>query len=476
MRCHPREQRYPGMKLKFLGGAGEVTGSCTLVEAGNARFLVDCGMFQGGHEAWAKNQAALDFDLRRLDFVLLTHAHIDHSGLLPRLCALGYRGPVHVTATTAELLEVMLIDSAHLQEKEAEWRSRHRDARRRQAMAPLYNVNQARACLEQLHARSYDAEFCPHTNVTCTFRDAGHILGSAIVEVRVRTAAGTRRLVFSGDLGQAANGLLPAPHAVDGADVLLVESTYGNRLHKTPQETQSELIAAISGTLAQGNVIIPAFAVGRTQAVLYALAALARSGMLPPLRVFIDSPMAEKATLITRRHLELLAAHVRDLDRWMRSAPAQFQLRYTHEVEDSMALNQIRAGAIIISASGMCDAGRIKHHLRWNLPRSACAVLITGFQAEGTLGRRLVNGARNVRIFNDDIPVRARLHTIGGLSAHADRDGLLDWLRGFAHAPANTFVVHGEGETAAGFRDEIGRRLGWTGVEAPLQGEVRTIE
>ncbi|MBE0621795.1 MAG: MBL fold metallo-hydrolase [Burkholderiales bacterium] len=463
------------MKLSFLGGAGEVTGSCTLVETGDARFLVDCGMFQGGHEAWEKNQRALDFDLRHLDFVLLTHAHIDHSGLLPRLSALGYKGPIHVTATTAELLEVMLLDSAHLQEKEAEWRSRHRDARRRHTVDPLYNVNQARACLEQLRTVAYETEFSPHPGFSCVFHDAGHILGSAIVDVRLRTAAGMRRLVFSGDLGQAANGLLPAPRRIDSADVLLVESTYGNRLHKTSENTRAELIAAISGTLANGNVIIPAFAVGRTQSVLYALADLARSGTLPPLRIFIDSPMAEKATLITRRHLELLAPDVRDLDRWMRSNPAELQLRYTHEVEESMALNQIRAGAIIISASGMCDAGRIKHHLRWNLPRSACAVLITGFQAEGTLGRRLVDGARNVRIFNDDIPVRAQLHTIGGLSAHADRDGLLDWLRGFARAPGHTFVVHGEHDTAVDFAEDVKRKLGWTRVEAPERGDARTV-
>ena len=463
------------MRLSFLGGAGEVTGSCTLVEAGEVRFLVDCGMFQGGHDAWAKNLAALDFDLHRLDFVLLTHAHIDHSGLAPRLVALGYRGPIHVTAATAELLNVMLLDSAHLQEREAEWRARHSDARRRHVMPPLYSAAQARACLRQLHTIAYETEFRPHGAVTCRFHDAGHILGSAIVDARVRVPAGTRRLVFSGDLGQAANGLLPAPARIDGADVLLVESTYGNRLHKTPGETQAELLAAISGTLDKGNVIIPAFAVGRTQAVLYALAELARARKLPPLRVFIDSPMAEQATLITRRHLERLAPQVRELDHWMRGRPRELDLRYAHDVEESIALNQIRSGAIIISASGMCDAGRIKHHLRWNLPRSACAVLITGFQAEGTLGRRLVDGARNVRIFNDDIPVRARLHTIGGLSAHADRDGLLDWLGGFAHAPGRTFVVHGERETAAGFADAVKGRLGWTGVEAPQRGEVHTI-
>ena len=452
-----------------------MTGSCTLVEAGEVRFLVDCGMFQGGRDAWAKNLAALDFDLHRVDFVLLTHAHIDHSGLAPRLAALGYRGPIHATATTAELLEVMLLDSAHLQEKEAEWRSRHSDERRRHAMPPLYNVNQARACLAQLRTIAYESDFQPHPAVSCRFHDAGHILGSAIIDVRVRAASGTRRLVFSGDLGQAASSLLPPPARIDGADVLLVESTYGNRLHKTPDETQAELLGAISATLDKGTVIIPAFAVGRTQAVLYALAELARSGSLPPLRVFIDSPMAEKATLITRRHMERLTPRVRELDLWMRGNPRKLALRYTHEVEESIALNQIRSGAIIISASGMCDAGRIKHHLRWNLPRSTCAVLITGFQAQGTLGRRLVDGARNVRIFNDDIAVRARIHTIGGLSAHADRDALLAWLGGFAHAPGRTFVVHGERETAVSFADTLKRRLGWTRVEAPQRGDVHTI-
>jgi len=463
------------MRLSFLGGAGEVTGSCTLIESGRVRFLVDCGMFQG-HEAWAKNQAALEFDPAHLDFVLLTHAHIDHSGLLPRLAAIGYRGPIHVTGTTAELLEVMLLDSAHLQEREADWRSRHRDARRLRPMTPLYTVSQARICLEQLRPVDYGVEFHPHPEVSCSFHDAGHILGSAIVDARVRTGAGVRRLVFSGDLGQGANGMLPAPARIAGADLLLIESTYGDRLHKAPEDTQAELVKAVSGALGRGNVIIPAFAVGRTQSVLYSLAELARSGRLPPLRVFIDSPMAEKATLITRAHLELLAPPMRELDAWMRRKPAELQLRYTHDVEDSKALNQIRSGAIILSASGMCDAGRIKHHLRWNLPRPECTVLITGFQAEGTLGRRLVDGARSVRIFNDDIAVRAQLHTIGGLSAHADRDGLIHWLRGFAHAPGRCFVVHGEHDAAVSFGDTVRDRLGWTRVEVPQRGDVCNIE
>jgi metallo-beta-lactamase family protein len=463
------------VRLSFLGGAGEVTGSCTLLESEDVRCLVDCGMFQGGHEAWTKNLAALAFDPGRLDFVLLTHAHIDHSGLLPRLVALGYRGPVFVTTTTAELLEVMLLDSGHLQEREAEWRSRHRDARRRQPMSPLYTANQARACLAQLHPVAYETEIHPHPGVSCRFRDAGHILGSAIIDVRVRTDSGTRRLVFSGDLGQAANGMLPPPARIDSADVLLVESTYGNRLHKSPAETQAELARAIGSSLGRGNVVIPAFAVGRTQAVLYALAELARAGRVPPLRVFIDSPMAEKTTLITRRHLERLSPPMRELDIWMRRNPAELELRYTRDVEESKALNQIRSGAIIISASGMCDAGRIKHHLRWNLPRPECAVVITGFQAEGTLGRRLVDGARNVRIFNEDIAVRAQLHTIGGLSAHADRGGLIEWLRGFARAPGRSFVVHGEREAALSLGEAMRSELGWTRVEVPQRGDTCAI-
>lgn len=464
------------MKLSFLGGAGEVTGSCTLVESADARFLVDCGMFQGGHEAWAKNLAALAFDPQSLDFVLVTHAHIDHSGLLPRLAAAGYAGPIHVTATTAELLEVMLLDSAHLQEKEAEWRSRHRDARRQHPVTPLYTVSEARACLEQLHPVAYETEFHPHRAVSCRFRDAGHILGSAIIDMRVRDGPRTRHVVFSGDLGQAVSAMLPSPARIRDADVLLVESTYGDRLHKAPEETRAELVQAIGGTLARGNVIIPAFAVGRTQAVLYALAELARSGRLPPLRVFIDSPMAEKATLITRRHLELLSPPMRELDAWMQRDPAELQLRFTHDVEDSKSLNQIRSGAVILSASGMCDAGRIKHHLRWNLPRAECAVLITGFQAEGTLGRRLVDGARSVRIFNEDIAVHARLHTIGGLSAHADRDGLIAWLRGFARAPARSFVVHGEAKAAFSFGAALRTELGWTGVDVPQRGDAYALE
>ncbi|HET9700173.1 MAG TPA: MBL fold metallo-hydrolase, partial [Burkholderiales bacterium] len=279
------------MKVTFLGAAQEVTGSCFLVENGATRFLVDCGMFQGGRDAPGKNRQAFDFDVRGLDFVLLTHAHIDHSGLLPRLSALGYRGPVHTTRATADLLSVMLPDSAYIQEKEAEWAIRHRHREHRGArheQAPLYTVAQAQACLRQLRGHDYGEAFAPHPELRCVFRNAGHILGSAIVELQ---AGPKRRLVFSGDLGQPGRPIVQDPEPVAEADVLLMESTYGNRLHKGLDDTLDELVAAIRDTLERrgGNVIVPAFAVGRTQELLFLLADLYRKGRLPDMHIYVDS-------------------------------------------------------------------------------------------------------------------------------------------------------------------------------------------
>ena len=325
---------------------------------------------------------------------------------------------------------------------------------------------------------AYETPFNPHPSVRFSFRNAGHILGSAIVDLHVSSDSSSRRLVFSGDLGHGGHAFLNPPAGLlDGrVDALLVESTYGNRLHKSPEQTDAELVTAIAGTLSHGNVIVPCFAVGRTQEVLYALASLVRAQRLPPLRVFIDSPMAARATEITRRHPELLHPRIRELDDWIRRHPAALHLGFTHEVEESMALNEIRSGAIIISASGMCDAGRIKHHLLWNLPRAECTVLITGFQAQGTLGRRLVDGARRVRIFGEEFAVRAGIHTIGGLSAHADRNGLLAWLRGLSSVPAHTFVVHGEASIADEFVSTIRAELGWNSVVAPARGESARLD
>ncbi|MBW7902439.1 MAG: MBL fold metallo-hydrolase [Rhodocyclaceae bacterium] len=457
------------MNIQFLGAAGEVTGSCYLVSGAGLSFLVDCGMFQGGSDARQKNLHALPFDVRKLDFVLLTHAHIDHSGLLPRLIMLGYRGPVYTTAATVDLLRVMLLDSAHIQEKDAEWelRNRHRrNASLRGSPQPLYSVTQAMDALKHLRAVAYEESFSPHPDVQVRFFDAGHILGSAIIEIRVDG----RRLVFSGDIGQPGRPVINDPTPVHEADALIVESTYGNRLHRPLQETEVELVESFRRTLRErrGNVIIPAFAVGRTQELIYVLTRLVRDGRLAaPLRLHVDSPMAKAVTQITLQHTNLLDEETRELIEWQRRHPQQMDVHFVADVMESMALNDVREGAVILSASGMCEAGRIKYHLRNNLPRPECAVLITGFQAAGTLGRRLVDGARAVRIFSQQVPVRASIHTIGGLSAHADQAALLDWLGHFRRPPARTFVVHGESGAATIFAGAIRDRLGWPGVEIP---------
>ena len=482
------------MKLTFLGAAREVTGSSYLVEADGVRFLVDCGMFQGGRETRAKNQRAFGFDPRSIDFVILTHAHIDHSGLLPRLVALGFKGSIHSTRATCDLLAVMLPDSAHIQEKEAEYANLNRfrkDIDRRDKarsvlrdhtapsgaapprdIAPLYTVAQAQASLKRLNPVDYDLEIAPHPQVRCTFRDAGHILGSAIVEVWVGEGERRRKIVFSGDLGQPARPLLRDPTHIHDADYLLVESTYGNRDHKSMEATQDELVEAINDTIERkgGNVIIPAFAVGRTQDMLYLLADLTRQARIPRLSVFVDSPMATAATEITYKHMELLDAETHEL--MGRHGGAQYfrKLDFVEDVEESKSLDRISGGAVIISASGMCEAGRIKFHLRANLPRRESTVLITGFQAAGTFGRRLVDGARRVRLLGEDIPVRADLYTLGGLSAHADRSALLGWLGHFRSKPRRVFVVHGEDAVANGFAEDLHKQFGWDAM-APTPGQ-----
>jgi len=474
------------MKLTFLGAAREVTGSSYLLEADGVRFLVDCGMFQGGREARDKNCRAFSFDPRTIDFVILTHAHIDHSGLLPRLVALGFKGRIYTTRATCDLLAVMLPDSAHIQEKEAEYQNLHRFrqgmARRDAARgsfprdtAPLYTVAQAQASLKQLNPVDYDLEIAPHPQVRCTFRDAGHILGSAIVEVWVGEGSRRRKLVFSGDLGQPARPLLRDPTPIFDADYLLVESTYGNRDHKSMQATQDELVTAINDTIERkgGNVIIPAFAVGRTQDMLYLLADLARQARIPKLSVFVDSPMATAATEITFKHMELLDAETHAL--MGRHGGAQYfrKLEFVEDVEESKALDRVTGGAVIISASGMCEAGRIKYHLRANLARRESTILITGFQAAGTFGRRLVDGAKRVRLLGEDIPVRADLYTLGGLSAHADRTALLAWLGHFRSKPRQVFVVHGEETVAKDFAADLKTQFDWNATApAPGQGVI----
>jgi len=471
--------------LAFLGAAGEVTGSAFLLELPHARFLVDCGMFQG-RGSDEKNAAALDLDARRLDFVVLTHAHIDHSGLLPLLARRGFRGPIHATPATCDLLGVMLPDAAYIQESNAAW---HREHARRVAGAraaksdgsrhgpdegdeePLYTVADAQAALRLLHRVPYGETRTLAPGVALTFRNAGHILGSAIAMLDVETAGATRRLVFSGDLGQPSRPVLPDPDRVERADLLVVESTYGNRLHRSLASTYDEIAALLTATLPRGNVVVPSFAVGRTQEVLHVLADLARAGRVPRLTVIVDSPLAQAATEITARYLPSLDPETRELAKWQAAHADRMHVAFTESTEESKRVNTIRSGAVIVAASGMADAGRVRHHLRHNLPREECAVMFTGFQAQGTLGRALVDGAREVTLFRERVPVRASVHTIGGLSAHADQAGLFAWLAGFRSPPSRTFVVHGEREVSLAFADAIRQRLAWPSVVVPERGQ-----
>lgn len=468
------------MELTFFGAAGEVTGSCARVRYEGGTFLVDCGLFQGGKDADRKNLQALGFDLRGIDFVLLTHAHLDHSGLVPRLVSLGYRGKIYATAATVDLLGVLLLDSAHIMEKEAEWVNRgkrQRNLRRGYEAGPLYTVNQARTSLASLRKVSYGEELSPHPGVRCRFHDAGHILGSAVIDIDVESGGARRKLVFSGDLGQPARPVLRDPTPLPEADFLIVESTYGNRAHRAMAETEKELVAVLHDTLERrkGNVVIPAFAVGRTQELLFVLADIVRQNRFAALNVVVDSPMASAVTELTLRYDELWDEETRDLLGWMRAHPDRLQLRFVQDVEESKALNSERSGLVIISASGMCEAGRIKHHLQYNIGRSECSVVICGFQAAGTLGRRLVDGARTITLFGDKFPVRAAIHTIGGLSAHADQPALLGWLSHFTRPPRQVFVVHGEREASSALVDAVGERLAWPNVTIPLAGHGYTL-
>jgi metallo-beta-lactamase family protein len=461
------------MKLHFHGAAGEVTGSSYQVESDDAKFMVDCGMFQGGREADEKNLSALKFDVASLDFVLLTHAHIDHSGLLPRLCALGFKGPIYATEATCDLLSVMLLDSAHIQEGDAERDNRKRQQRNGKPSVPLYTTIQAEQTLKQLRAVKYDTDVNPHAGIRCQYRDAGHILGSAMIECWVTENKVTRKIVFSGDIGQPGRPIMHDPTPIQDADFLLTESTYGNRLHKILPDTENELVEVIKTTFKNGgNVIIPAFAVGRTQEILHELTELTRRNLL---HIYVDSPMALKATQITMKYRAVLDDESRTLLKWQEANPKKIHIQFTERMEDSMALNKIKRGAIIIAASGMCDAGRIKHHLRHNLSRSECSVIFTGYQAEGSLGRRLVDGAKVVTIFGEEIPVRATMHTIGGLSAHADQKALLDWLKHFKIAPKKTFIIHGESTNREIFADKMREVLGWKEIVLPIKGQVYDI-
>ncbi len=451
------------VQLTFLGAAGEVTGSCLLVQAAGARFLVDCGLFQGAargpDSAAAKNKAAWARDLGPLDFILLTHAHLDHCGLLPRFAHGPQRVPIYCTKPTADLVPVMLRDSAHVQQRDA---TGGRSRRGRPTDTPLYTREDVDRLALQLYGVPYDVQVQPHPGVTVTFRSAGHIVGAAFAEIVLREAGGERRLVVSGDLGEP-SPLIVRPRApLPAADVLVLESTYGDRNHRSLQETEDELVQVVDEVLhrRRGNLIVPAFALGRAQEVLVLLYRLALAGRVRVPLVFVDSPLARQAAAVTFAHLDALDADAAAFHAAASGKPSTlpFALRYTESVEDSIFLNSIRQGAVIVAASGMCEAGRVRHHLRHNLGRSECGVLFTGYQAAGTLGRRIVDGARTVSLFGEAVAVRASVHTLGGLSAHAGQDALVDWVRG-GRKPGAVFLAHGEPQASHALSARLAREL-----------------
>lgn len=430
------------MEVTFFGAAGEVTGSCFLVEAGGRRALVDCGLVQGTAAHERRNREPFPFDVTTLDAVVLTHAHLDHSGRLPLLMARGYAGPIWTHRATVELCAVLLQDAAYLSAKDAEWENRKRERKGLPPVEPLYTVADAQRTQRLFRPLDYDdpTEILP--GLRLTLRDAGHILGSASAELAADVGGEPRRVAFSGDVGHRGAPILRDPVPVPRADLVVLESTYGDRLHRPWHETWREMGEIIAGA-AGGNVLIPAFAVGRTQELLYVFGRNFREWGLGRWRIFLDSPMAIEATAIYERHGGVHDEPARTVVEKHGGLFGLPNLVLSRSGEDSAAINRIRCGAIIIAGSGMCTGGRIKHHLKHNVWRPETQVLIVGFQAAGTLGRSLVDGAPHIRLWGETVRVNAKVHTVGGLSAHADQAGLRDWYRHVAARPP-VALVHGE--------------------------------
>jgi metallo-beta-lactamase family protein len=458
-------------KLTFLGGAGTVTGSCFLLETEKLRLLVDCGMFQGSRELRLRNYRNLVPSPQALDYVLLTHAHIDHSGLIPRLCKQGFRGKVIATRATVELCQIMLPDSGHIQETEWEWETRKANRRGERRPEPLYTARDAVGCLHYFTGVSYGQSVTLDDQVRVSFQDAGHILGSAIIEVWIRENGREVKVVFSGDLGNKGTPIVRDPARVSEADYLLLESTYGDRLHEPVANEAQRLKEIILDTYNRGgNVIIPSFAIGRTQEILFFLSSMFERGELPPVPVYIDSPLAVSATEIFTRCPDCYDS---ETTAFLNSAdPFRFpNLTFVRDVRESIALNDgEHRSKVIISASGMCDAGRIKHHLKHNLWRPDTSVVFVGYQAEGTLGRRILDGEKRVRILGEPITVAARIHSLQGFSAHADQNGLLEWTSHLIRKPERLFIVHGETASSSALSALVEKRTGINAV-VPRVGE-----
>lgn len=445
------------MKITFLGATKTVTGSNFLVEAAGKKFLVDCGMYQGAAQDEWENSSPFAFDVNELDFMLLTHAHIDHSGRIPKLYNEGFRKPIYATKATCDLCSIMLPDSGHIQEMEIEWKNKKRVRKGLDPIPPLYTAEEAIKSLEVFCPVKYDDIIDIDENIHVRFNDAGHMLGSAIIEIWADENGKRTKAVFTGDLGNNDIPLLSEPTMIDDADYLVMESTYGGRLHNRDENKATEFLKIVSETLDKGGtVVIPSFAVGRTQEILYELNQLKdivqdedfrkKYETLMRVPVYVDSPLAISATEIFKDNMDLFDEQTQEI---MRSGdnPLEFPgLQFTRTAEESKELNEKNESSIIISASGMCEVGRIKHHLKHNLWNPNSTILFVGYQAQGTLGRKIVEGAKTVKLFGEEIAVNARVEYIEGYSGHADQEWLLNFIYSFITKPKTIFLVHGEPE------------------------------
>lgn len=453
------------MKITFYGAAKTVTGSCHMVEACGKKFLVDCGLFQGKLTDQMLNYEDFPFELSEIDFVILTHAHIDHSGRIPRLYKLGYTGPIYATTATKDLCTIMLADSGHIQEKEMEWVNRKRTRAGKKLTEPIYTAQDGIDSMQLFKGVSYNEEVVIDENIRFKLVDAGHMLGSSIVELYVTEDGEEKKTVFSGDLGNMNMPIINDPTFIEEADHLVIESTYGNRLHGKIEDQTGKLIEIVIDTINRGgNVIIPSFAVGRTQEILYEINKYyadtsALKDIISKIPIYVDSPLAVNATKIFENNPEY---YDDDALRYLLKGdnPLEFDnLHFVESAEASKALNEDMTPKVIISASGMCEVGRIKHHLKHNLYRPECTVLFVGYQAEGTLGKKILSGDRIVKIFGEEIAVNAEVRYLDAFSGHADQELLLKWIDSFKKKPKNIFIVHGEYEAQEVFKDEITKRF-----------------
>ncbi|MBU3215043.1 MBL fold metallo-hydrolase [Clostridium estertheticum] len=441
------------MKIQFYGAAKTVTGSCHILHINGKTVLLDCGLYQGKGEKVFANEE-FGFNPKEVDYVILSHAHIDHSGRIPLLYKMGFKGEILSTQATMDLCSIMLPDSGHIHESEVEWKNKKRKRQGLKTLEPLYTVKLAELSLNLFRSVPYDEMIAVFDGLKIRFRDAGHLLGSAIIELYMTEKNQEEvKLVYSGDLGNINKPILKDPTIINYTDYLIIETTYGNRVHPEIQEDLKELLRIIKETFARGgNVIIPSFAVGRTQEILYELNKYVENEELKDIKVYIDSPLAIQATKIFESHNENYDNEAKELV-MKGEYPFRFDgLRFSVSANDSMEINKIQSNAIVISASGMCDAGRIKHHLKYNLWREESSIVFVGYQAEGTLGRNIVGGAKTVKIFGEPIAVKAHIYNLEGLSGHADRNGLLNWIESFMEKPKEILLVHGDEKAQENFK------------------------